>query len=153
MSKMTPVVLIATDFSPGSDAALRGFEALWPKGARVRIHLVHVIEPIIVATTPVPASYLAGYEEQRTHEARVALERLARQIAKHFAPTAKVQMLVPLGSAHAQICKVAAKLEADLVIVGTHGRTGLRHVLIGSVAERVVRHAGRSVLAIPTPRS
>lgn len=153
MSKPTPLVLIATDFSPGSEAALRGFEGLWPKGGRVRIQLVHVIEPIVVVAAPAPTASWDSYEEDRGREARTALERLARRITKRVAPVGKVQTLVPIGSAHAQICKVAKKLNADLVVVGTHGRTGLRHVLIGSVAERVVRHAGRPVLAIPARRS
>ncbi len=57
------------------------------------------------------------------------------------------------GSAARAICTAAKKAGADLIVVSTQGRTGLAHLLIGSVAERVVRHAEAHVLTVRGPKS
>src|SRR5438477_334580 len=53
-----------------------------------------------------------------------------------------------LGAPATEICRAADELDADLIVLGTHGRTGLRHAILGSVAEKVVRHSKRPVLTI-----
>jgi nucleotide-binding universal stress UspA family protein len=147
MARTRPRVLVATDFSPGSAAAARRLATLWPAGARPRVHLLHVLEPLAFA---VPAGgFWVGYERDRTREARSALERAAGRLKRQLGPGATVETHVIAGPVHAEICRMAGELDADLVVVGTHGRTGLEHVIIGSVAERVVRHAGRPVLTVP----
>jgi len=147
MSRANPVVVIASDFSPGSAAALRAVETLWPKDARLAIHVVHVLEPFTFAVPP--AAYLAAFEQDRTREARDALGRSAKRLGKRLGARAKVTRHLLAGPVHTEVCRLAKRLKADLVVVGTHGRTGLEHVLVGSVAERVVRHAGRPVLTVP----
>jgi nucleotide-binding universal stress UspA family protein len=62
----------------------------------------------------------------------------------------KVESTLEVGHAGEQICDRAKDRNADLIISATHGRTGLKHALIGSTAEYVVRHAGCSVLVVPT---
>jgi nucleotide-binding universal stress UspA family protein len=57
------------------------------------------------------------------------------------------------GNPPSEICVFAARQGVDLIVMGTHGRTGLAHMLIGSVAERVVRHAPCSVLTVRAPRT
>ena len=59
-----------------------------------------------------------------------------------------VETLVVWGSPPVEICRIAQERHVDLIIMGTHGRTALAHLLIGSVAERVVRHAPCSVLIV-----
>jgi len=139
-------VLVATDFSQGSRAALRELERLLPRSTPVRVDLVHVLEPLPFLVPPAP---VIGFERARALGAQRRLERLASQLRRRLGPAARVETHVADGPPHAEICRLAAERAADLVILGTHGRTGLRHALAGSVAERVVRHAQRPVLTIP----
>jgi len=140
-------VLAPTDFSPGSRAALQQLERLWPAGTRARVYLVHVLEPLGFAAPPAPI--WIDYNLAREDDARRRLERVAARLRQRLGPAARVTLHVPTGVAHDEICRLAAKLRADLVVLGTHGRTGLTHVLLGSVAERVVRHARCPVLTVP----
>jgi universal stress protein A len=59
-----------------------------------------------------------------------------------------VETLVVWGSPPVEICRIAQERRVDLIVMGTHGRTGLAHLFIGSVAERVVRYAPCSVLIV-----
>ena len=147
MSKPFRTVLIATDFSPGGQSASRQLERLLAGVTRARVHVVHVLEPLYLAATPEPI--WIDVERTRQPEARRELERVATQLQSRLGPTVGVRTHLLAGTAHDQICKLGAKLRADVIVVGTHGRTGLRHVLLGSVAERVVRHAARPVLTVP----
>ena len=60
------------------------------------------------------------------------------------------ETLVRVAESVSEICNLAEQSDVDLIITATHGRTGFKHLLIGSVAERVVRHAPRSVLVVPS---
>lgn len=147
MKKPYRTVLAPTDFSPGSRAALQQLERLWPAGPHARVHLVHVLEPIAFAAPPAPI--WIDYNLARENDTRRRLERVAARLRQRLGPTVRITLHVPTGVAHNEICRLAAKLRADLIVLGTHGRTGLTHVLVGSVAERVVRHARRPVLTVP----
>ena len=61
----------------------------------------------------------------------------------------RVQCMVRTGRAAWEIVQVAAEIKADLIIITTHGYTGLKHVLMGSTAELIVRHAPCAVLTVP----
>jgi nucleotide-binding universal stress UspA family protein len=65
------------------------------------------------------------------------------------AGVANVEVVIAEGSAARQIVKIARSGHHDLIVLGTHGRTGIDHLAVGSVAERVVRHAGCAVLVVP----
>jgi universal stress protein A len=147
MKKTYRTVLAPTDFSPGSRAAVQQLERLWPAGTHARVHLVHVLEPLGFAAPPAPI--WIDYNLAREDDARRRLDRVAARLRQRLGPAVKVAMHVPVGVAHNEICRLAAKLRADLIVLGTHGRTGLTHVLVGSVAERVVRHARCPVLTVP----
>jgi nucleotide-binding universal stress UspA family protein len=76
-------------------------------------------------------------------------------IAKEFADligTTKVRQEVEIGTPYRRIVDKAAAEGADIIVMSTHGRTGLAHMLIGSVTERVLRRASCPVLAVPAPR-
>jgi nucleotide-binding universal stress UspA family protein len=62
----------------------------------------------------------------------------------------KVEIALEVGHAGQQICEQAADLEVDLIVTSTHGRTGFKHIMLGSTAEYVVRHAPCSVLVVPS---
>jgi glycine betaine transporter len=140
-------LLVATDFSAGSRAALQTVEKLCSAGDRMELNLVHVLEPL--SFTPPPPPFWIDYEVRREREARRLLDRLATRVRRKLGANVRVKTHVLPGAAYAAICRLAAKLAPDLIVVGTHGRTGMKHALLGSVAERVVRHAKRPVVTVP----
>jgi len=81
-----------------------------------------------------------------------AEKKLREFIAKKGTSTVSVEPRAVLGDPFWEICKAAEQNQADLIIMGSHGRTGLAHVLLGSVAERVVRHAPCPVLVARLPQ-
>jgi len=145
---MTPVrrILCATDLSPASDPAWA--EARLLGGLfDAEIVLLHVLSPIRVPTE----GYLPPHLYQEWVEAgrRDAEAGLARLLAGTEAP-AKARTRVEEGAAAEQILRVAADESADLVVMGTHGRTGLARLVFGSVADRVVRLAPIPVVTVRT---
>jgi nucleotide-binding universal stress UspA family protein len=141
-------ILVPVDFSKPS---LRAVEVALELAERLaaEVVLLHVVEPVYY-----PAAgevYGIGFEFGDIY---VAIERAARSQLKKL--TAKVRArhaatrdLLLVGTAHRTIVEQAKKLRADLIVLSTHGRTGLSHVVLGSVAERVVRTATCPVLTVP----
>jgi universal stress protein A len=129
-------VLVPIDFSKSSLRALRVAVPLARDcGARLFL-LAVVVPPVYVAgmdsvAVAIPDSALAeGYKDSLP------------KIARHFIPpSVKATTLVGRGRAVDVITRVAKEKEIDLIVLTTHGRTGIEHVLMGSTAERVVRHA------------
>ena len=80
---------------------------------------------------------------------RAAVARRALQLGKR---NAQIKSVVVTAAAAPGIVDTARKLSADLIVIGTHGRTGLSRLMIGSVAERVVRTAPCPVLTVPSAR-
>jgi nucleotide-binding universal stress UspA family protein len=79
-------------------------------------------------------------------------KKLREIVAKQGTSTVPVETRAVLGDPFWEICQAAEQEPADLIVTGSHGRTGLAHVLLGSVAERVVRHASCPVLVARLPR-
>ena len=79
-------------------------------------------------------------------QAEVDLARAAADLAESFG--IKISAAVREGKPHEEICEAAKALGADLIVLTTHGYTGLKHVWLGSTAERVVRHALCPVLVV-----
>ena len=143
-------ILAATDFSEIGLAGVRCAFALAGRDASVM--LLHVIERH-AEPNPLYAHYTPGRaptEEQsaRQHaELRARLEALAPDDAR--ARGVRCQAWVEEGpEASDAICAAAERFDADLVVLGSHGRTGVARVLLGSVAEQVLRHTRRSVVVI-----
>lgn len=138
-------ILYATDFSSASRTALsRAMELAKMGGGAVTI--VHVVEPprfyLPEGAFPVP-HVLAGVAA----EAERGLAEWKQQ-AESLAPGIPVRALKLDGAAWDAIVRQAAE-GYDLIVLGTHGRTGLKRALLGSVAERVTRHAPCAVLVVP----
>jgi nucleotide-binding universal stress UspA family protein len=133
-------ILIAVDGSPLSIAAARtGLELARALGAEAAI--VHAVEP------PVDLSGEIGIPDEVLLE---AAGREAKDIVSHLGRSAglapNTAQFIRVGHAHEVIGRVAAEWSADLIVIGSHGRGGLGRVLLGSVAEAVVRHAACPVL-------
>lgn len=141
-------ILVPVDFSPHSLNALR-VARQWAGRFGSEILLLHVLEPILTyasfAVEPVaPVAPLLPSEGIR-EQTRVELEKLAKQ---EDAGAPRVSVHLREGAAFDQIVSAARELNADLIVIATHGRTGLAHVLLGSTAERVVRYAQCPVLTL-----
>lgn len=143
---MRPIrkILVATDFSPNSARALEAAGELAVQfGAEVEV--VHAFDLPMPMVTPyevtVPDSYL---EETRN----AAAQKLAAAAGTVSARGVEVRTLLGEVPAAPAIAKAAEDFAADLIVIGTRGNTGLKHVLLGSVAERTLRLAPCSVLAV-----
>lgn len=129
-------ILFATDFSRASAVAFRAASRL-AKSLGAKMTVLHVVPPVY----SVEASDAAAVRREAEQAATTHLARLR---------PAAVRSLVGYGVVHEVIAREAERIGADLIIVGSHGRTGLRRALLGSVAAAVLRHAGCPVLTIPS---
>jgi nucleotide-binding universal stress UspA family protein len=142
-------ILHPTDFSEPSKYAL-GYAVACAKEFEAKLYLLHVIPDIPVVTyygmmgIPPSPEFMMDMEK----EARKALENL---LPPEVRGTIPVQCLLRNGAAFVEIIRCAEEIKADMIVCGTHGRTGLKHVLIGSVAENVVRHSSCPVLTVRHP--
>jgi nucleotide-binding universal stress UspA family protein len=135
-------ILLPTDFSPTSEAALHyATEMALTLGAR--LYLMHV-----------PGKTGEHFEANFPHG---QFEAAARKGLSSFLTPEQIERLRPeyavrVGAAAEEIVRYADFADVDLIIMGTHGRTGLAHALMGSVAEQVVRLAPCPVLLVRTPK-
>jgi nucleotide-binding universal stress UspA family protein len=133
-------VLLPTDFSPSAEVALKTVRQHFPEAA---VRLLHVISPQQVA---------AFYTDTFTSpvDAAAARQRLVDEALSRLGTVAQAQeeKVAVVGQAADTILEHAAHWQPDLIVMGTHGRTGLTHFLNGSVAETVVRHARLPVLIV-----
>ncbi len=140
-------ILSPVDFGTGSDHALdTALDLAQALGATVQV--LHVYQ-IPVYGFP-DGAFLAGPEiaTRLSEAAQKGLDGVVQRIA---ARGIKVVGHLRQGNPADEICAVAKDLGADLIVLGTHGRKGLAHALMGSVAERVVRTSSVPVLTIRTP--
>jgi nucleotide-binding universal stress UspA family protein len=135
-------ILIAIDNSEHSKKAVRSGIQL-AKKLDAQIALVCGVEYIVNTADNIimPVEML----QLQKAEAQKALEETAKLYDGHH----RVELFAPEGSAKDEILAAADKWNADIIVIGTHGRTGLSHLLLGSVAEYVVRHAKVPVLVVP----
>lgn len=113
------------------------------------LHVVHVVPSSSVSPIldcPPGAQLQTSIPAAEIHGARKA--ELARRVRELFQDPTKITCEVLVGTAWHETCNYARRNDIDLIVVATHGRTGLRHALIGSVAERIVQHAHCAVLVV-----
>jgi nucleotide-binding universal stress UspA family protein len=139
-------ILHATDFS---SASKRAFETAvdFAKQNRAELILVHVLVPHVTYppdTYADPAFYLE-LEKTTRRQAQSSLDALVDKVKR---AKIKVTGLLLRGVAHDQIVRAAKNRRADMVVIGTHGRTGLSRLLMGSVAGRVIAEAFCPVLTV-----
>lgn len=138
-------ILVPIDFSPESEKALK-YAALFAEQFGAQLILIHVVEPLPFADLSTIPLILETQSLISSSESKLA--EWARR--KYVPPNRVSKTLVRQGQAHREITDAATKYKVDLIIIATHGYTGLQHALIGSTAERVVRHAQCPVLTIRT---
>jgi nucleotide-binding universal stress UspA family protein len=139
-------VLVAVDFSEYSAAALR-YGMFLAESFSANLILAHAAEPYICAED-LAAGLTVSAVDARCIEIQTAKLESLRQTVKTSVSAVSV---VTKGTPWSQIVAMAKTSNADLIILGTHGRTGLKHALMGSTAERVVRHAACPVLVVHLP--
>lgn len=138
-------ILCPVDFSEVSNGALR-LAASLAKTCGAGLALLHVVEPIVA-----PADFTFGplttgeVEDKLVERSLNAVRELAKTLD---VPAEGVTCRVERGRASAEIVRVAYEVHADVIVMGTHGYTGMAHVLLGSTAERVIRKAPGPVLTL-----
>lgn len=138
-------ILFATDFSESSDYAFQYAYSL-AKKFNARLLLVHVInEPVDLRGFYVPHISFEKLEEEIEEGAQKMMEKFCRT---HIRDYDNYESIIVPGIPYDEIIKKATDNSADLIVLATHGRTGLDHVLFGSTAEKVVRKSPVPVMTI-----
>jgi len=138
-------ILVPIDFSLHSKNALK-YAVPMARQFGASLHLIYVVEPTIYpADLGFGQVVLPGVEEElRQKGARELQALIEREIGTAVPATSSVRT----GNPHHEILNEAEDLGVDLIIVATHGHTGVEHMLFGSTADRLVRHARCPVLTI-----
>jgi nucleotide-binding universal stress UspA family protein len=136
-------ILVPTDFSPHSDYAL-DYAATLAKQLGAKIVLLHVIDSMSYSVTDT----FTVIEHRRALEttARTLLNNLRQDLVEKGL---SVTTHLATGAPYHEILKKSRQEKVDLIAMGTHGRTGVRHFLLGSVAEKVLRLSTCPVLTVP----
>ena len=135
-------ILVPTDFSDCAKQAIEyGSELAKRFGAE--LHLLHVVQPIVMAY-----AYGAAIPEEALHPEGPAKKELDDVEVPDVEHISRVERSVRSGTPFVEIVRCAKQNKMDLIVIGTHGRTGLNHMLLGSVAEKVVRKASCPVLTV-----
>ena len=140
-------ILVPTDLSEASMPALK-LATEFGKAFQAELVLLFVVEPLYMSGDILSAGAVASVVEAQNKTARA---HLAREVARLGKRGVRARSIIVEGTTAATIVERARKGSADLIIIGTHGRTGFSHVFMGSVAERVVRTAGCPVLTVRSP--
>lgn len=140
-------ILFATDFSASSDYAFEYAHAL-AKRCNSRLLILHVInEPVDLRGFYVPHISFDKLEEEIEEGAQKMMETFCRTHIKDYG---NYETFIVPGIPYDEIIRKAVEESVDLIVLGTHGRTGLDHVLFGSTAEKVVRKSPIPVMTIRT---
>lgn len=143
-------ILLPTDFSGCANYAV-AYAAAIARAAKARVICIYVLEPMVPAVgytglaDPMP---IADISEQMEDSAE---RELPQVVHCEELRGLEVEEVITHGDAAAEIVRVAAERAVDLIVISSHGRTGLGRMIFGSTAEAVVRHAGCPVLVVKPP--
>ena len=135
-------ILVPTDFSEPSSRALT-YACELARRFSAELHLLHVAVPPVM-----PTPYMGTVGDEIFHPEKAAQKHLDAMENPEFESVAPIERVVRTGTPFVEIVRHAKENDIDLIVMGTHGRTGLVHALIGSVAEKVVRKAPCPVLTV-----
>ena len=143
-------ILLPTDFSGCANYAV-AYAAAIARAAKARIICIYVLEPMVPTVgytglaDPLP---IAEISEQLEDSAE---RELPQVVHSEELRGLEVEEVITHGDAAAEIVRVAAEREVDLIVISSHGRTGFGRMIFGSTAEAVVRHARCPVLVVKPP--
>ncbi|MBL7996170.1 universal stress protein [bacterium] len=144
-------IVVPTDFSEAASHAL-DYALSLAKTFQAKIYLMHVFEPIVYySDAPMGMPDLIELEQNVRGVAEQSLQSiLDKQIKEHETEfgTIPVETILAQGKPFIEIIQTAKEKNADLIVLSTHGRSALEHILLGSVTEKVVRKAHCPVLTI-----
>ena len=143
-------ILATTDLSPESFSAV-SYAAHLAEGQAAKLTILHVTHStsLVYSDFSLPIDMLdidAAIEDA----ARDQLEIWAKRHVKHIK---RIDLVVRGGITHEVVCEVAAEVGATIIVMATHGRKGIGHLVLGSVTERVLRDAPCPVLVVKPPKS
>ena len=140
-------ILIPTDFSKFSEPAMQYGLAI---AARfdAEVHLLHIVPDPAMLVPEAAAFSIESMQAQSDQLTEEALKALAKLPNDGWSDSKPVVREVRIGAAFIEIIEYARETDIDLIVIGTHGRSGLMHVLMGSVAERIVRKSPCPVLTV-----
>lgn len=141
-------ILCPVDHSECSYLALKYAISLALKDES-KLYLMHVIDSRLYDTEIYKFS---PYKPSEIDTSQIRID-LIKSLPEGTTDVLEVEAIVINGVPFHEITKVAKEISADLIVMGTHGRTGLSHVMLGSVAEKVVRKAPCPVLTVRPPLS
>lgn len=142
-------ILASCDFSASSEHAFRwavGLAEDW--GAKLIV--LHVI-PVFSLVDDLHAQFLLDLPQSETALVSETTTRLAECTTRNAKSTVTIDIRVAMGDAWWEICRAAERESANLIVMGSHGHTSVADLALGSVAERVVRHAPCPVLVVRLP--
>jgi nucleotide-binding universal stress UspA family protein len=141
-------ILVPIDFSDYSKNSLK-YAVNFAKDFNAQLCLVYVVEPVIY-----PPDFSMGQIAFPTVDLEMdkrAEQELSSLAKKEIPPEINVKSIVRTGKPFVEIIETASEEDADLIIIATHGHTGVEHILFGSTAEKVVRKAPCPVLTLRDP--
>jgi len=144
-------ILCPTDFSEASYEGVRAADSL-AQMYSAEVILVNVVAPLIPIPAPMGAvsGYdVSGYNQSMNSAAAMSLDST---VSKHISDHTKIRTSLLEGNAAEQIVALAEKEKAGVIVIATHGVTGWKRFVFGSVTEKVVRLAQCPVLTIPAPQ-
>src|SRR5918911_674465 len=140
-------ILLAIDGSTFSDRAVQEVvHRPWPAGSEVKI--ISVVEPMVTMMTEtwvLPDNYWDGAEAAATEQARAALDAAVARFKEAATPTLNITTEIHKGYAKRVILDEAEQWGANLIVLGSHGYSGFKRLLLGSVSQAVATHAKCSV--------
>lgn len=150
-------ILVTTDFSTASQAAFsvaREYAELFGIG-QTKVYLLCVLEDIVPLSVQfefgLPMVDSKAILDEAYKQASQKIKELRHTSFEDF--NVETEVLRATNSIHTEIVEFASKQDIDLIVLATHGRTGAKRLMLGSVSERVVREAPCPVLVVPVPPS
>ena len=143
---MKPLIVVCTDFSACSELALQRAADIAGRD-ETRVFLIHAYDPK-KSRGPGPREPSEGDREGWNEDSMNQLKESRRRYFGHLADTDVQYDAIPSAHPSIEICKIAKDTNASLIVLGSHGRTGMLRRLLGSVAEATVRHAPCSVFVV-----
>ncbi len=161
MLPLYKTILVTSDFTPNSDHAFK-HAIMLARQNNAKIHLLHVIQQVESSvrgyiSSVVGESRLSEFEKNNYLKAQIELKKELNDFAEKELKNYPHDLArfagsrVVIGQPVPLILSVADELNADVIVMGTHGKGIIEHAFLGSVAEKVLRKANRPVFTIPLP--